>query len=207
MITFEKEKYVLTEKESLGRGKNGVGLIVSGLNHAAHSEAESMTDEGDGDPPVKMKPASSYDYTQGTIDGKFTDDWNYILNGGKGNPFSRYGEIFARDWNASSTSQKTDLALSATPLAFVRVGSLGLKTISFGRNANQTYHAFRHVDKLGLSRNVVIKAIEKHLPTVISKVKVGQPLNVVTKINNTRIQYSVYKVGNSYNIGRIHAAF
>jgi hypothetical protein len=36
MITFEKEKYVLTEKESLGRDKNGVGLIVSGLNHVMH---------------------------------------------------------------------------------------------------------------------------------------------------------------------------
>jgi RHS repeat-associated protein len=159
------------------------------------------------DPPVKMKPASAYDYSQDEISGKFTDDWNYILHGDNGNPFSRYGEIFSRDWGMSSTGDKANLVLSATPLAFVRVGSLGLKTVSFGRNANQTYHAFRHVDDLGLSRKVVINAIGKHLPSVISKVKVGQPLNVITKINNTRIQYTVYKLGNSYNIGRIHAAF
>jgi hypothetical protein len=166
-----------------------------------------MADEGDIDPPVEMKPSSAYDYSQDVISGKLADDWNYVLNGDKGNPFSRYGEIFSRDWGMASTGDKVQLGLAATPLAFVRVGSLGLKTISFGRNSNQTYHAFRHVDALGLSRKVVINAIEKHLPSVISKVKVGQPLNVITKIDNIRIQYSVYKVGNSYNIGRIHAAF
>ena len=35
-----------TENESLGRGNNGVGLLVSGLNHAAHEMVG-------GDPPAK----------------------------------------------------------------------------------------------------------------------------------------------------------
>ena len=69
------------------------------------------------DPPVKMKPASAYDYSQDEISGKFTDDWNYILHGNKGNPFSRYGEIFSRDWGMASTEDKVGLALSAIPIS------------------------------------------------------------------------------------------
>ena len=41
-----------------------------------------------------MKPASAYDYSKNVIDGKFSEDWNYIINGSDGNPVSRYANIF-----------------------------------------------------------------------------------------------------------------
>ncbi len=69
-----------------------------------------------------MKPASSYDYSQDEIPGKREDDLNYIFNGGNGNLFSRAGEIFARDWRQSSTSDKVNLAMA--PFAFFRIGKL-----------------------------------------------------------------------------------
>ncbi|MEY4834766.1 MAG: Cell wall-associated polypeptide [Bacteroidota bacterium] len=156
-----------------------------------------------------MKASSSYDYSQITIEGKFSDDWNYILNGDKGNPFSRGFDLMRRDWNASSTSDKVGIALSVTPFRVFRVGGITARMeITFGRNANQIFHAFRHTRALGLSDDVVRAGVLKSVPRVISKVPNGYPLNVITKINGVRVQYSIFKTANgSYNIGRIHGAF
>ena len=66
-----------------------------------------------------LLPASSYDYSQETIDGKFTEDWNYILNGSSGNPFSRAAAVFSRDWNAASSSDKVGLAASVIPFGII----------------------------------------------------------------------------------------
>lgn len=180
------------------------GFMVSSLNHAMHT----MDDIGD-DPPTKMKSASSYDYNQMEISGKFSDDMNYLLNGDNGNYFSRAWDLMSRDWGMASTGDKIELALSATPFRVFRIAGSAFKAeISFGRNANQVYHAFRHTDAMGLSRDVVQSGVLKHLPTVISKVKPGYPLNVITKINGVRLQYSVFKLSDgTYNIGRIHGAF
>lgn len=104
------------------------GLVVSGLNHAMYDFGG-----GGGDPPVKMKPASAYDYSQEIIDGKFTDDWNYILNGDSGNPISRARQIFERDWNQASTGEKTDFVLSATPFSLIRIGKFAVEANTLHR--------------------------------------------------------------------------
>ena len=77
--------------------------------------------------------------------------------------------------------------------------------VTFGRNANQIEHAFRHTDKLGLSRTAVQEAIQKHLPSVIDKIPSGSPLNRVIEVGGKRIQYSAFRLPDgSINVGRIH---
>jgi RHS repeat-associated protein len=72
-----------------------------------------------------MIPCSLYNYKNSEIDGKLTEDLNYILNGKYGNPLSRLGEVYARDWRESSTSDKVNFAM--TPLFFFRIGKLTSK--------------------------------------------------------------------------------
>jgi RHS repeat-associated protein len=78
-------------------------------------------------------------------------------------------------------------------------------SVTFGRNANQVEHAFRHTDKLGLSRDAVQSAIQNHLPAVADKIPNGAPLNQVIKVAGKKIQYSAFRLPNgSINVGRIH---
>lgn len=78
-------------------------------------------------------------------------------------------------------------------------------TVTFGRNANQVEHAFRHTDKLGLSRTAVQEAIQKHLLTVADKIPSGLPLNQVIEVGGKQIQYSAFRLlDGSINVGRIH---
>lgn len=79
------------------------------------------------------------------------------------------------------------------------------ETITFGRNANQANHAFRHVDELGLTRAEVQAAIERHLATVADRIPNGQPLNQVIEVAGQRIQYSAFRLPDgTINVGRIH---
>ncbi len=93
-----------------------------------------------GDPPIKpspsnagpksdgktMKPSSSYDYTQEVIPGKMSDDWAYISNGESGTMVSRFADIITRDWNASSSEQKSEFGLNVAGalLPFVRISGV-----------------------------------------------------------------------------------
>ncbi|MBI3201894.1 MAG: RHS repeat-associated core domain-containing protein [Myxococcales bacterium] len=77
--------------------------------------------------------------------------------------------------------------------------------IQFGRTANQTSHAFRHTDALGLSRSAVMQAIEQQLPGVASRIPAGRPLNQVIQVGGQQIQYSAFRLPNGViNVGRIH---
>jgi hypothetical protein len=77
--------------------------------------------------------------------------------------------------------------------------------VTFGRNANQIEHAFRHIDQLGLPREAVKKAIEEHLPSVVDKIPNGKPLNQVIEVGGKRIQYSAFRLPDgTINVGRIH---
>jgi len=78
-------------------------------------------------------------------------------------------------------------------------------SIKFGNNPNQDYHAFRHTDKLGLSRFEVRSAVETNLQMQSNLIEVGKPFNQVVTINGQRIQYTAYKLPNgTINVGRIH---
>lgn len=78
-------------------------------------------------------------------------------------------------------------------------------TIQFGNNANQTYHVFRHIDELGIDRNVVKSAIEKHVKAITPQIVSGRPCNQIINVAGKNLQYTAYKLSNGViNIGRIH---
>ena len=60
----------------------------------------------------KMKSASEYNYRDKEISGKFSDDWDYILNGNGGNYVSRWWNTFSRDWGQASTDDKIQVIQS-----------------------------------------------------------------------------------------------
>jgi RHS repeat-associated protein len=77
--------------------------------------------------------------------------------------------------------------------------------VTFGRNANQVYHAFRHVDEMGLARAEVQGAIEQHVSSIASQIPNGAPLNQIIEVAGQRIQYSAYRLPDgTINVGRIH---
>ena len=78
-------------------------------------------------------------------------------------------------------------------------------TIQFGKGANQGSHAFRHVDELGLDREVVKSAVETHFRSVSSQIAPGTPFNQVIEVAGKRIQYTAFQLKDgTINIGRIH---
>ena len=79
----------------------------------------------------EMKPASSYDYSQNVIQGKFSEDWDYILNKTEGNYFTRAFSIFSRDWGQAKDHEKAELILSSAP--FLRIGKLVVPVKYFHR--------------------------------------------------------------------------
>ncbi|GEM_PF-6110383 len=54
---------------------------------------------------ILIKSDSAYNYSKEVIDEKFFDDWKYILYGENGNCFTRWSELFYRDWNAPNNSE------------------------------------------------------------------------------------------------------
>ena len=79
-------------------------------------------------------------------------------------------------------------------------------TIQFGKDPNQVYHAFRHVVDLGLDPTQVRIAVEQHLPTVVSQLQPGKPLNQIIVVSGQRLQYTAFQLANGViNVGRIHA--
>ena len=91
-------------------------------------------------------------------------------------------------------------------LLAARAGAEATKlTIQFGKGANQVSHAFRHVDAIGLERAAVQSAVEKHLPTVVSQLQPGKPLNQIIEVAGQRLQYTAYLLKEGIiNVGRIH---
>ncbi|PRD40391.1 hypothetical protein C5748_27270, partial [Phyllobacterium phragmitis] len=78
--------------------------------------------------------------------------------------------------------------------------------VSFGRNANQDYHVWRHVeDELGMSRQRVQDAVVADLLPA-GNLSSGLNVRFVT-IDGVRLQYNAFKLPDgTINIGRIHEA-
>jgi len=77
--------------------------------------------------------------------------------------------------------------------------------VRFGKDANQVYHAFRHIDALGLDRLLVQSTIETHFVTVAKHVVSGQPFNQIVQVGGHRLQYTAFVLADgTFNIGRIH---
>ena len=69
------------------------------------------------------------------------------------------------------------------------------------------YHTFRHVDDMGLNRNMVRSSVINVLKR-ISNFPVGKPVNRIINVSGDKLQYTVFKrLENGeyiYNIGQIH---
>jgi len=76
--------------------------------------------------------------------------------------------------------------------------------ISFGKNSNQIYHTFRHVQKVGLNQEVVKKAVQKSIKSNLGKIKPGKTFNGTIKVGKQEITYSAHKLpSGEINVGRI----
>ena len=77
--------------------------------------------------------------------------------------------------------------------------------IQFGKDPNQISHAFRHTDKLGLERDLVMKSVKEHFSTVSKNLIERKPLNNIIHVGGKKIQYTAFKLSDKVvNIGRIH---
>jgi len=75
--------------------------------------------------------------------------------------------------------------------------------IRFGKNENQKFHTFRHVDEAGLDREAVRDSIKQDLSKVGKSLKDG-PYNGRVNVNGTQVDYVAYKFSDgTINVGRI----
>ena len=75
---------------------------------------------------------------------------------------------------------------------FHEFSKLQNRTVQFGNNPNQVHHTFRHVDDMGLNRNMVRSSVINDLKR-ISNIPVGKPVNRiinVSQVTNFNILYS-----------------
>ena len=90
---------------------------------------------------------------------------------------------------------------------FHEFSKLQNRTVQFGNNPNQVHHTFRHVDDMGLNRNMVRSSVINVLKR-ISNFPVGKPVNRIINVSGDKLQYTVFKrLENGeyiYNIGRIY---
>lgn len=86
-------------------------------------------------------------------------------------------------------------------------GALGIAeraTITFGRNENAVYHAFRHVEAAGLSKSSVQDVVLADIKAVSRSVASGKPYNGVVEVEGVEVTYTAYRLPDgSINIGRI----
>ena len=77
------------------------------------------------------------------------------------------------------------------------------EAVSFGRNANQISHAFRHVDAAGLPRAEVQAAIRSNLQGV--EMQAGKLHVGTVEVNGQTLQYNAYMLQDgTVNVGRIN---
>jgi hypothetical protein len=72
-----------------------------------------------------------------------------------------------------------------------------LQRVVFGRNQNQTYHAFRHVDALGLDRRTVMAAIREDLAPELplrQPVPSGRPFIGEVSVDGIELSYRAFPV-------------
>ncbi|MBF2092873.1 hypothetical protein H1R85_10200, partial [Flavobacterium psychrophilum] len=159
----------------------------SGLNHAMH-----QMDDGEIDPPTKH--GNKY----GTLEEY--REWR---------DYSGYheGETFFDRWCRNVNSAHMEIMRdegSGGSLMYGGFGSSSKTLVQFGKVENQVSHTFRHVEAMGLSRDIVKSAILKDIPRIAKNMPYGQSINTTIKVSNRQIIYSSYKLPNgTINVGRI----
>lgn len=88
--------------------------------------------------------------------------------------------------------------------ALGRILGIGREEISFGRSANQISHAFRHIERAGLDREIVRSAIQNDLRSVAPSIRTGEPVNQIITVSGRDVRYTAYRLlDGSINVGRI----
>lgn len=102
--------------------------------------------------------------------------------------------------------ERQNLRLGKKPWYPKRVVSrFGVARLCFGRSREAYHHAFRHTDKMGLSRREVQAAIRRHVPSVMRKIPRGGSSRHEVEVAGKRIQYSAYKFPDGViSVGRVH---
>lgn len=78
--------------------------------------------------------------------------------------------------------------------------------VSFGRNPNQVFHTFRHIEQIGMSRASTSRVISSDLARVAKSVAPGTSITRTISIGSIRIEYRAYKFGDgTMNVGSIFA--
>lgn len=87
--------------------------------------------DGDPEKKVKMKPASSYDWSIAENSEKMAYDLDFIKNGEGGTMVSRYFKLMKRDWDYSSDAEKFDVGLEilSAGVPFIRIVNFGGKIL------------------------------------------------------------------------------
>ena len=115
-----------------------------------------------------------------------------------------WGSIKATYLNTSSEEKVEMTANFAVILTSLKKGKLDTSAasilgggkkivIQFGSNSNQIYHAFRHIEEMGLSKSLVKSSIEKHFGTVFSKVVEGKPFNQIIEVGGKKYNTQLLK--------------
>jgi len=78
-----------------------------------------------------------------------------------------------------------------------------LPKITFGSNANQDYHAFRHLEEAGVNRTTVQSLISNQM-AIHAPVTPKGPFNGTVSVNGRLVDYVAFKQADgAINIGRI----
>jgi RHS repeat-associated protein len=103
--------YVENEEAWRKRGSKKDGLPVIGFEDPKKDYKpgdQYVNYSPTADPNYKgdyLIPADAYDYSQEVIDGKFTQDWAYIIYGSDGVAVSRWAKIMWRDLSAPTNRE------------------------------------------------------------------------------------------------------
>ena len=77
--------------------------------------------------------------------------------------------------------------------------------VQFGANANQAYHAFRHIAKMGLDKAKVQKAVTASVRELAKQIEPGKPFMQTITVDGHKLQYTAYLLRDGLiNVGRIH---
>jgi len=198
-----------SQEGTYGEAKNE-GLAERGFWHIAEPGQPNIYSYVSNNPWTKFDPEGLYEspswmrtFVPGTV--AYDAGVTAVENGNYGRAAGYFGVMLGEQFLFVLTIGEGSAALQggkAVTAATTRSQTL----VQFGANANQTYHAERHIQKLGISVAAVKKEIMKDLKNVADQVpSAGKPLNRVVEVAGKKLQYTAYKLSNGkINIGRIH---
>ena len=99
------------------------------------------------------------------------------------------GRFFSPDNYVQMPDNSQNFNLESRLGLFHEFSKLQNRTVQFGNNPNRVYHTFRHVDDMGLNRNMVRSSVINDLKR-ISNIPVGKPVNRIINVSGDKLQYT-----------------